>query len=283
LFVNRRSGGGKADRAEIAERARERGIGVVVLDRGANVESLVGQALAEGADALGVAGGDGSLAVVAAACAANGLAFVCIPAGTRNHFARDLGVDPLDLHGALDAFLDGVERRIDVARVNGRSFLNNVSLGIYGDAVRRSEYRDQKVRTLLETVHAVLGPSKSTPELRLVDDLGREHRHPAVVVVSNNSYSLRRPGMTGARPSLQSGRLGVLVLDPPGARTPGRAWSAPSLRIDASVTVHAGIDGEAADLDPPLDFTIRRAVLRVRISSRHAGVAPAGTRVPKAS
>ncbi|TCM37008.1 diacylglycerol kinase-like protein [Kribbella sp. VKM Ac-2568] len=113
--------------------------------------------MADGADALWVAGGDGSLAVVAAAAAAtHGLPFVCVPAGTRNHFALDLGVDPHDVLGALEAFTGGIERLIDVADVNGRLFLNNVSLGIYGEAVRSPGYRDAKMRTLLETAEKVL-------------------------------------------------------------------------------------------------------------------------------
>ena len=153
--------------------------------------------MAGGADALGVAGGDGSLAVVAAVALTHGVPFVCIPAGTRNHFALDVGVDRRDLVGALDAFTEGVERRIDVARVNGRLFLNNVSLGIYGDAVRRPEYRNAKVRTLLATTQAVLGPGRAVPGLCLVDDRGCEHRHPAVVVVSNNPYALHGPVVTG--------------------------------------------------------------------------------------
>ena len=148
LFVNPRSGGGKAARAAVAERARERGIEAVIFAPGQSLEALARGAVANGADALGMAGGDGSLAVVAAAAAAHGLPFVCVPAGTRNHFALDLGVDPHDVVGALDAFTDGVERRIDVADVNGRVFLNNVSLGIYGDAVRSPAYRDAKMRTL---------------------------------------------------------------------------------------------------------------------------------------
>ena len=109
-------------------------------DRGAaGLESpmLVDEAVTRGADALGMAGGDGSLAVVAAAARAHPLPFVCVPAGTRNHFALDLGVDRDDLVGSLDAFAEGVERVIDVAEVNGRLFLNNVSLGIYGDAVQQ--------------------------------------------------------------------------------------------------------------------------------------------------
>jgi len=111
LFVNPRSGGGKAARADLAERARERGVEAVILDPGQDLAALARGAAAGGADALGVAGGDGSLAVVAAVAAAHGIAFACIPAGTRNHFALDLGVDRHDLTGALDAFTEGVERQ----------------------------------------------------------------------------------------------------------------------------------------------------------------------------
>ena len=132
-----------------------------------------------------MAGGDGSLAVVAAVAAAHGIPFVCVPAGTRNHFALDVGVDRHDLTGALDAFTGGMERRNDVAEVNGRMFLNNVSLGIYRDAVRSPAYRDAKVRTLLETAVEVLGPGSEAPVLGLADDLGHEHPHPAIVLVSN--------------------------------------------------------------------------------------------------
>ena len=217
-----------------------------------------------------MAGGDGSLAVVAAAAAAHGLPFICVPAGTRNHFARDLGVDRNDVAGALDAFSDGFERRIDLAEVNGRAFLNNVSLGIYGDAVRQSTYRDAKVRTLVATAERALGPSGEIPALRLVDEAGREHAHLAVVLVSNNPYALDRP-VPGTRPSLDGGKLGILVLDTPGdGHPPGRAWSAPDFEVSSVSPVHAGIDGEAVVLSAPLlRFSVRPAALRVRISSRH--------------
>lgn len=283
LFVNPTSGGGKAARVGLAEQARERGIEVIVLGPPQNLAALVDAAITRGADALGIAGGDGSLGVVAAAAQAHGLAFVCVPAGTRNHFALDVGVDRHDLIGALDAFTDGVERRIDVAQVNGRVFLNNVSLGIYGDAVRRPGYRDAKQRTLLETAQAVLGPSRAAPELHLMDDLGHEHSHPAIVLISNNPYALDRPLVTGTRPTLTSGRLGIAVLDPPSKtrRRPGRAWSATSLEVTAPEPVHSGVDGEAVDLSPPLEFLIRPATLRVRISSRHPGVSPSGRLMPK--
>jgi diacylglycerol kinase family enzyme len=277
LFVNPASGGGKAARAALADRARECGIAVTVLRPDRNLSSLVGEAVEGGADALGIAGGDGSLAIVAAAARAHGLPFVCVPAGTRNHFALDLGVDRHDLVGALEAFTDGVERLIDVGSVNGRLFLNNVSLGVYGEAVRQSTYRDAKARTLFETAREVLGPSAAAPELRVVDDLGHEHRLPAVVLVSNNPYALDRPVAPGTRPRLDSGRLGVVVIDAPGTSPlPGRAWTATSVKVYGPAPAHAGIDGEAVDLSTPLDFEIFPAALRVRISAHHPGVSPSG-------
>jgi len=284
LFINPASGGGKAAHADLAERARERGIEPVILASGEDLEALVRSAVAAGSDALGMAGGDGSLAVVAAAASAHGMPFVCVPAGTRNHFALDLGVARHDLVGALDAFTDGLERSIDLADVNGRPFLNNVSLGIYGDAVQRAGYRDAKLRTLLQTAGEVLGPSAPPPPtLHVVDDLGRDHTRPVVVLVSNNPYAFDLPPLAGTRPALDSGRLGIVVLDAPPdpLHGPGRAWTAPSLELIAGEPVAAGLDGEAITLNPPLRFSIRPAALRVRISSRHPGVSPSGRRFPR--
>jgi diacylglycerol kinase family enzyme len=268
LFLNPKSGGGKAARAGVAEQARRRGVDVVVVGSGQTLATLVEEAVARGADALGVAGGDGSLAVVAAAAVAHELSFVCVPAGTRNHFALDLGLDRRDLVGSLDAFTDSVERRIDVAEVNGRLFLNNVSLGIYGDAVRQPAYRDAKARTLLVTAAEVLGPSAVLPDLGFEDDLGRTHRNPAVVLVSNNPYTFEPP-RAGTRPALDTGQLGILVLHAPRADpSPGRAWTATRFSVTAPAPLHAGVDGEAVDLMPPLQFAVRPHALRVRIPSR---------------
>jgi diacylglycerol kinase family enzyme len=267
LFVNPKSGGGAASRAQVAERARERGIEVVLLGRHQDLAAAINGALEVGADALGVAGGDGSVSTVAAAAWAHRLPLICVPAGTRNHFARDLGLDPDDPAAALDAFTDGAEARIDVATVNGRPFLNVVSLGIYGEAVRRSAYRQAKLRTLMETARTVLGPGGEIPELDLVDDRGIQHHRPAVVLVSNNPYAPARPSSRGARPTLTSGRLGVIVLGKPAGtqRPPARSWSATSLEVDAAAPIHAGLDGEAVELDPPLRFAIQPAALRVRV------------------
>jgi len=276
LFVNPRSGDGSATRNRVVELARERGVEARQLAPGDDLPARAHRAVAEGADALGIAGGDGSLAAVAAVAVAHGLPFVCIPAGTRNHFALDVGVDRHDVQGALDAFTDGVERVIDVAEVNGHVFLNNVSLGIYGEAVQQAAYRDAKVRTLAETARRTLGPSARMPAIRLVDDAGLVHDMPAVVLVSNNPYALSGPGL-GTRPTLAGGELGVLVIDMPDERQrpPGRAWSARHLRVDGPEILHAGIDGEAVELATPLDFRVHPGALRVRISARHPGASPA--------
>ena len=256
LFINPRSGDGTA--ARLADHARSLGVECVVFSTEDDLGALAMDAAAAGADALGIAGGDGSLAVVAAAATAHGLPFVCVPAGTRNHFARDLGIDSTDPVGSLAAFTEGIERRIDVGDVNGRMFLNNVSLGIYGDAVRQSSYRDAKARTLLQTV---LGPGGSAVGIELGDDHGRRYRDPAVVLVSNNPYSFEPPHAPGTRARLDTGRLGVVVL----GRKPGAAWTTERLEIAAAAPVNAGIDGEAVELTPPLTIAIRPRALRIRI------------------
>jgi diacylglycerol kinase family enzyme len=274
LFVNPRSGGGKATRAHVAERARKLGIDVVALTEGGDLAASVAEAIAAGADALGMAGGDGSLAVVAAAASAHGLPFVCVPAGTRNHFASDLGIDRRDLRGAVDALVEGVERRIDLGEVNARMFLNNVSLGVYGDAVQRIAYRDAKVRVLLETAAAALGPSGEIPEVTFVDDAGRREHRPAIVLVSNNPYVFGPRSAPRTRATLDGGRLGIVVVAArPGLREPpARTWSASTFEVDAAGPLSAGVDGEASTLTPPLRFAIRPAALRVRISSTHPDV-----------
>ena len=268
LFVNPRSGRGAGPR--IAAQARERRINVLEFGPGQNLTIAIDAALAGGADALAVAGGDGSLATVAGAALARDLPFVCVPAGTRNHFARDLGLDPTDPIAGLDALSDGIEGRIDVGEVCGHLFLNNVSLGIYAEAVRAAGYRDAKVRTLVETARGVLGPSTEISGLDVVDDLGDRHTDPAIVLVSNNPYAPGDPFSHGARPTLSGGRLGIIVIDrpAPGRRPPGRAWRPVSLRVDASGSVHAGIDGEAVELSPPLEFAIRPGALRIRMPRR---------------
>jgi diacylglycerol kinase family enzyme len=276
LFFNPKSGGGKAEKFSLATEARARGIEPIELARGDDLEQLVRGAVAEGADALAMAGGDGSQAVVAAVAAELDLPYACIPAGTRNHFALDLGVDRDDVVGALDAFLDGGERRVDLAEVNGRVFVNNVSLGLYAEAVQRSGYRDAKLRTLLDTVPAVLGPEGGGLDLRWTGPDGEEHATGAVILVSNNRYRLGNAVGSGTRPRMDEALLGVTVMGDSGGgqRRPLRAWTAAAFEVGSDQPVAAGIDGEAVKLQPPLRFGIRPGVLRVRVAPQHPGASP---------
>ena len=276
LFYNPHSGGGKAERYGAADAARSRGMKPVELTRGADLETLVRAEVADGADGLAMAGGDGSQAIVAAIAAEKGLPYACIPAGTRNHFALDLGVDRDDVIGALDAFVDGGERIVDLAEVDGRVFVNNVSLGLYATAVQREGYRGAKIRTILDTMPDVAGTDGSS--LRWHGPDGEEHTAGLVMMVSNNRYRLGRAIGSGTRPGLDGGELGIVVLggSEPGARRGWREWTAPTLEVDADdgEPLAVGIDGEAVQLRPPLTFRVHPAALRVRIARGHPGASP---------
>jgi hypothetical protein len=227
-----------------------------------------------------MAGGDGSQAIVAKVAAEFGLPYACIPSGTRNHFALDLGVDREDVVGALDAFVGGGERRVDLAEINGRVFVNNVSLGLYAEAVQREGYRDAKIRTLIETVPDALGPGAEPQRLSWSGPEGSGSG--AAVLVSNNPYRLGAMIGSGTRPRLDRGKLGIAVIGPErrdGSRVRGPSlaiaqWTDETFEVRCEGTVAAGIDGEATMLDPPLRFRSIPGVLRVRIAPQHPGASP---------
>jgi hypothetical protein len=278
LFYNPKSGGGKAERFRLAEEARARGIEPIELELGTDLEQLVRKAVADGADALAMAGGDGSQAVVAMVAAEQGLPYACIPAGTRNHFALDLGVDRDDVVGALDAFADGRVKRVDLAEVNGRVFVNNVSVGLYAEAVQREGYREAKLRTILDTLPEVVGPEGKGLGMRWTGPGGDEDSSGAAILVSNNRYRLGRAVGSGTRPRIDEGSLGIAVASTPtGGRLlsrPWREWSAPAFDVEADGPVAAGIDGEAVTLEAPLRFKSLPAALQVRIAAAHPGASP---------
>jgi diacylglycerol kinase family enzyme len=256
LFINPRSGDGTAARLGLAAEALERGIRPVELGPGDDLETLVRDAVEQGADALAMAGGDGSQAVVAGVASDLRLPYACIPSGTRNHFALDLGVDRDDAVGALDALVDGGERAVDLGEVNGRVFVNNVSLGVYAEAVQDAGYRRAKVRTLVRTVPAVVGPDRSPEDLRWTTPGGRARHGAAAILVANNQYRLGGAAGAGTRPAVDGGMLGVTIFDPrsstspgPGGPLPWRQWSTPEFQVESDRPVPAGVDGEAAILE----------------------------------
>ena len=296
LIMNPKSGDGKVERFHLEAEARRRGIEPVLLRPGDDLRELAERAAAGGADVIGMAGGDGSQALVASVAAAHGAAYVCVPAGTRNHLALDLGLDRDDVVGALEAFGPAVERPIDLARVGDRVFVNNASLGVYAEAVQRPGYREAKLATISETLPELLGPEAEPLDLRFVGPDGEAQRGAHVILISNNPYSLARLDGLGSRVRLDSGRLGVVAVSVPSAasaaelvaldaagqvrRYPGwQEWDATAFTIDSGAQVAVGVDGEALSLDPPLEFAILPGALRVRLPVGAAGASPAALAV----
>ena len=292
LLINPKSGGGKAERFDLAGEARKRGIRPVVLERGDDLLKLAEQALSDGADVIGMAGGDGSQALVATVAMRHNVPHVCIPAGTRNHFALDLGLDRDDVIGALDAFTDGVERRIDLASVNEHVFVNNASLGVYAEVVQSDAYRDAKLETWTQMLPELLGPGAPAIDLSFQGPDATEVRDAPLVLVSNNPYQLTSLAGAGTRARLDSGRLGLVAARITAAsdiaefvmfETVGQAqrfhglleWSEVRFEVRSSSPVAVGLDGEALVLEPPLQFVSLPGALRVRLPERASNGASA--------
>ena len=281
LIMNPWSGGGKVEKFELERLCRERGIEPIVLYKGSDLLALAEDAVARGADVIGMAGGDGSQALVASVASRHGIPMVVIPAGTRNHFALDLGMDRADVVGALDAYTDGIERQIDLAEVNGRTFVNNASMGLYAEIVQSQEYRDAKIRTAAETLPDLIGPAAVPLDLRFALPSREAMSSANLVLVSNNPYQLSHLRGGSTRPALDTGRFGVVSVLVRGAADAekfaaleaagqvGRfsgwhEWTAGGFEVDSGGPVEVGVDGEALTLEPPLRFVIRPGALTVR-------------------
>jgi diacylglycerol kinase family enzyme len=300
LIMNLKSGGGKAERYHLADECRKRGIEPVILRTGDDLLQLAEDAIAAGADVIGMAGGDGSQALVATVAARHGIPHVCVPAGTRNHFALDLGLDREDVVGALDAFSEGVEHRIDLATINGRTFVNNASLGVYAKVVQSPEYRDAKLKTAMDMLPSLLDPAGTPMDLRFTGPGEVAYPTAQMILVSNNPYRLVHPGGRGTRERMDTGTLGIAVArigDADGARRfvalemAGQArrfpgwleWAAARFEVSSSGPVEAGVDGEALVMDPPLVFQAHPGALLVRLPRHAVQLSPAARAVRLAS
>ena len=242
---------------ELEQRAAVRGIETHLLAEGEDAAALARDAEAE---SLGVAGGDGSLAAVADVALERDLPFVVVPYGTRNHFARDLGLDRDDPLAAVEAF-SGVERRIDVGRVNGQLFLNNVTLGLYAELVHRGERHRSRRDALARARALLLLLRERGKEQDLSLDGGRLAA--SVVLVANNAYELDLFNV-GERARLDEGRLYLYVAH--GWRP--QTWeerSGTEFTIESETRIQAAMDGEAVELEAPLRFSIEQRALRVLV------------------
>jgi diacylglycerol kinase family enzyme len=283
LLCNPWSGGGKVQTFGLQELATSLGVETVMLERGLDLERLARQAVERGADCLGMAGGDGSQALVASIAVEHDLPFVCVSAGTRNHFALDLGIDREDPRHSVHAFRDAIERRIDYATVNDRFFVNNVSLGIYATIVQQEGYREAKSDTTRRLLPEMLGEHAEPFDLQFTMPDGREVDGAFLIQVSNNPYVLGPSLDVSQRRRLDSGRLGVFAVS---ASTGAQAAQALTLALagkpsasgsafqfecqrfevrSRSGKAYAGIDGEALELDTPLCFEIHPKGLRLLV------------------
>ena len=293
LFMNLKSGGGKGERFHLVDECRARGIEPVVLEGGQDWVAIIRET-APKHDVVGMAGGDGSQALVGSIAAELGLPMVVVPAGTRNHLALDLGLDREDVVGALDAYGEAVERTMDLADVNGSVFVNNVSLGLYAAIVRSPEYRDAKADTTLATLPMVLGPGTEPFDLRF-DAPDGHHDGAHVIQVSNNPYGDTLASF-GSRPRLDTKQIGVVSLVIDGDRGIARflaalatgrpdryegltSWSAPTFEVSSGSPIEIGLDGETQVMDSPLRFSIRPAPVRVRLPKSAIGYSPAGRKL----
>jgi diacylglycerol kinase family enzyme len=292
LLMNPKSGGGKVERFGLVEEARRRGVEPVVLAPGDDLVRLAEEAVASGADVIGMAGGDGSQALAAGVAMRHDVGFVCVPAGTRNHLAMDLGLDRDDVVSALDAFGAAVERRIDLGLVGDRVFVNNATVGLYAKIVQSPAYRDRKVGTALELLPAMLGPDATPFDLSFTGPDGTEHPSAHLILISNDKYELGRAEGFGSRRRMDTGTLGIVAARFQSSRDAaafarqrgeGRnrrpqgwmEWTDTSFELRSGQQVEVGVDGEALLLDPPIRFRIVPGALRVRIPLHAPGYSPA--------
>jgi diacylglycerol kinase family enzyme len=290
ILMNKRSGGGKVSKFQLDEKARAAGAEVGYLEPDTDAEATLRQAVEDGADLLGAAGGDGTQALVAQIAVEHDLPIVCIPAGTRNHFALDLGLDRKDPSLALDAIGDeGEEIVVDLGWAKDRPFVNNVSLGAYAEIIAHPEYRDAKFSTMMTVLPEVTEPSARSGFLVEAD--GRpEIEDPQLVQIANNPYAgPDDPAPAATRPRLDTGVLGVDIVAYKNKAQLGDlvaqalagttirskaycSWTGPSVRISSrSGVVRAGVDGEAVDFESPLDVSIAPSTLRIRVPKNRPG------------
>ena len=296
LLMNPRSGGGKVERFGLVDLCRKRGIEPYVLRPGDDLRQVAEDAVANGADLLGMAGGDGSLALVASIASRHGLPFVVVPAGTRNHFALDLGLDRADVPGALDAYDDGVDTPVDLAEINGRVFVNNASMGVYATVVQSADYRDAKVQTAAAILPDQLGPGAKPLDLHYTLPSGQETVPGQLLLVSNNPYELAHLRGGGSREHIDGGVLGVVSLRVEGAADAEKLavlevagqvrrfggwneWTTTDFVVRSDEPVKVGVDGEALVLEPPLHFVIRPGAVTVRLPRKALRKSPAALTV----
>jgi len=286
LIMNPKSGGGKVEKFDLKSKAEELGAEVFLIDGSepVDVAEVAREAVAQGADLLGVAGGDGTQALVAGIAAQHGIPFVVISAGTRNHFALDLGLNRDDPSACLGALSDGVELRVDLGMINGQVFVNNASFGAYAEVVDTPAYRGDKLNTTLNLLPDLLQGERGARLSARADDT--EIRSPQALLVANNPYGTGDIAGLSRRARLDAGLLGVIGVKVRnvqqavdllrGRRAVGlRVLNTKMIEITADAPqIPVGVDGEALSMSTPVVCTISPGALRVWVPRDRPGVVP---------
>jgi diacylglycerol kinase family enzyme/membrane-associated phospholipid phosphatase len=268
LIVNPRSGGGRATAIGLVPAAQQLGLETVTMQPGDDLAAIAGRLVDGGYDHLLMAGGDGSLAIVAQVAVDRRVAFSCVPVGTRNHFAMDLGLDRRHPLESLDAAVDGVERWIDVGLVAGQAFLNNVSFGLYATAIADPEYRNHRARSITDAAVDTARRADTRITLTLPD--GRVITDAEVLLASNNPYRFIGPPDFATRPALDTGTLGIIAADRRSRQQRGPAAftrsEAATFTVDTDHgEIRAGVDGELRTFQTPVEVAIAPKALRVLV------------------
>jgi diacylglycerol kinase family enzyme len=286
LIMNPRSGGGKVAKFDLRRKAEALGAEVFLISgpEPVDVAEVARKAVAAGSDLLGVAGGDGTQALVAGVAAEHGIPFVVITAGTRNHFALDLGLDREDPAACLAALSDGVDLRVDLGMIGDQTFVNNASFGAYAEVVQTPAYRGDKLGTTLDMLPELLNGQRGARLSAVADSVTIDA--PQALLVSSNPYGTGDIAGLGRRARLDRGVLGVVAVTVDsvgqavgllrGRHTTGlRVLTAPTIVVTASSErIPVGIDGEAVSLPVPVRCAIRPGALRVRVPRDRPGVPP---------
>lgn len=284
VILNSASGCGHDDRAcaaiETEFRTAGRHARVTRVNPDA-IQQTLEQAVRDGVQVIVVGGGDGTLSTAASALAGSDTALGVLPLGTLNHFAKDQQI-PLDLAGAVRTIVAGNTEQVDVGDVNGHTFINNSSLGLYPDIVSlRKRLGVRKWIGMLAATWQVLGRVEML-DVRVTSATGEHRYRTPFAFIGNNEYVVEGLEL-GARKSLQGGTLSLYT-----ARRAGRLgmlWLALQAlfgRLQDSDDFHTvvaddimittrrprlrvAIDGEVCHQDMPLHYRSRPGALRVLV------------------
>lgn len=274
-----------AELSAFEDEARQKDLEVIRLHPELDVSQTIRQQMREERRLFIAAGGDGTIHHVVQALVNSEATLAVVPIGTYNHFAKDLGI-PLDWRQALDVALSGESRQVDVARVNDRFFLNNVSIGLYPELVAKREAHGRDYPRWKARFFAAYATLRHYPHVSI--NIESEHHQEVirthVFMVSNNSYDLSRVGIDAPRPTLTEGRLAIYWL-PHLPRVAlmkfaahylaGRVSQAPGFRSfrtqrlkvqSRHQRLHVGIDGEVFRLATPLTITSVPQALLVKVA-----------------